>query len=743
MSLRARLLLLVLLAVMLPALLIGVRFFLERGQRIDAAVGDLSIKANDLAVKLNEKILGTLQLLYGLARAEDLDTGDRAACSTFLADVLEEHPQYTGILTIKPNGALFCDSIRTGRDLDLRDRKYFQQATSRGDGVALQPVFGRLTGTAVMQVARAARDAAGDLRFVLLASLNLETFVANRSQDGLEILLLDLDGNVMAWSPAATRGGLRGTALKDQPEGQPLFDFVTRNADGGSGEVIGIDGSSQIWAVDASPAMRNAGLRVLVGLSRSALVAPADQRLRGDMAVLALVAALLFLGVWLQAELGIRRQISRIVEMARHLGAGHRGARIPPPYPRDELGGLMRVLNGTAESLERQSDDIKDLNERVLQTQKMQAMGHLTGGVAHDFNNMLTVILACAEDIAAKAGDDAGLRQRAALVIAAAERGASLTRSLLAFARRQPLEPQSIDVNLRIRDMEQLLRRTCGDAIEVEFALGADVAPALVDPGQMETAILNLVINARDAMPAGGRLAIETANAYLDGVFAGGGEDVAAGDYVLISVGDVGSGMPPDVLAKAVEPFFTTKDVGKGTGLGLSMVYGFVKQSGGHVQIYSEVGQGTTVKVFLPRARGTALAAADLPRPIAAGAGELVLVVEDDDLVRSYVESEVRALGYAVTSARNGAEALEILHGPSTFDLLFTDVMMPGGMSGLDLAEQAVRLRPGLKVLLTSGYTESTVKDRRKAASQYPLLSKPYRREELATKLRVALQGVD
>ncbi len=736
-SLRGRLLLLVMLAVLLPAVLIGVRFFIERGQRIDAAIGDLSIRAADLAVTLDEKILGTVQLLYGLARAGDLDTTDRPACSAFLADVLEEHPQYTGILTIRPDGSLFCDSIQTGRELDLRDRKYFQQATSRSDGTGLQPVFGRLTGTAVMQVARAARDAADSVRFVLLASLNLEKFVSDRSQEGLEILLVDLDGTVMAWSPMAIRGELRGTSIK----GQPLHDFMTQGAEGGSGEVIGIDGSRQIWAVDASAAMRNAGLRVLVGASREALVAPADERLIEDMTILALIAALLFLGVWLQAEIGIRRQVTRIVAMAQHLGAGQRGARIPPPYPDDELGALMRVLNSTAESLERQSDDIKELNERVLQTQKMQAIGHLTGGVAHDFNNMLTVILACGEDIADRAGTDAGLRERAALVIAAAERGAGLTRSLLAFARRQPLEPQSIDVNQRIQQMEPLLRRTCGERIEIFFALGADVAPALVDPGQMETAILNLVINARDAMPSGGRLAVETGNTYLDGVFVGGNEDVPAGDYVMIAIGDSGSGMPPEVLAKAFEPFFTTKDVGKGTGLGLSMVYGFVKQSGGHINIYSEVGHGTTVRLYLPRAWATATGAGEAERVIPVGAGEAVLAVEDDDLVRSYVENELRALGYAVTTARDGAEALEILRGEQPFDLLFTDVMMPGGISGQDLARQAVQMRPGLRVLLTSGYTETTVMERDAHAGPYGLLSKPYHREELAAKLRAALQG--
>jgi signal transduction histidine kinase/CheY-like chemotaxis protein len=733
-SLRTRLLLLIMLAVLLPALFVSLRFFVDRGRRIEAATGNLSVVADDLATKLNEKILGTAQLLYGLARARDLDTTDRRGCSTFLSAVRDEYPQYTGILTINPDGSLFCDSINTGRNLDLRDRKYFQQASSRNGVVVLEPVFGRLTGIAVLQVAYGVRGPSGELKFVLLASLNLEKFVSDHAQRGQEVLLLDLKGKIMAWSPANIRSFYRGTSLAQQP----LFAFAEKNASGGSGEVAGIDGGRQVWAVAGLPAIRNAGLLILVGESRADLVSAANTRLAQDMIALASVALLLFLGVWLLVELGIRRQISRIVKMAQQLGAGNPQARIPPPYPVDELGGLMLVLNRMAASLEHQNAAIEDLNEKVRQAQKMEAIGHLTGGVAHDFNNMLTVILGCAEDLAEKLADNPELRKRAELVMAAADRGAGLTRSLLAFARRQPLDPKSVDVNTLVLQMENLLRRTFSEHIELSFVLGPEVALALVDPGQLETAILNLAINARDAMPLGGRLIVETGNAHLDSFYAGR-NDLPAGDYVMVAVADSGTGMKPDVLARAFEPFFTTKEVGKGTGLGLSMVYGFVKQSGGHIKIYSETGHGTIVKLYLPRAN-TAAAALPAPQPASLpGAGEAILAVEDDDLVRAHVESELATLGYAVKAVRNGAEALEILRASGKIDLLFSDVVMPGGLSGPELAREAQLLRPGLKVLFTSGYTESTVLHRGGFDSGMQLLSKPYRRQELATKLRAML----
>ena len=736
MSIRSRLLLLVSLAIALPTLLGSLRFIHDRQEEITKAITALSVDAEDIAAVVNEKILGTAQLHYGLARARDLETADRAACSAFLSAVREEYPQYTGILTINPDGRLFCDSLGTGRDLDLRDRGYFQQALRQSSGVALEPTFGRLTGISVLQIAYPARNAAGELRFVLLASLNLEKLLQDRGPRETDMLFVDRSGMVLAWHAPAGRARPAGSSIA----GTPLFDFVMAHSAGGAGEAR-VNGTQEVWALSGNPAMREAGLYVLVGQPKDILVADANRGLLEELAVLAIVALMLFLGVWLLAEIGIRRQVARIGKMAESLGAGNLSARIPLPHPRGELGGLMTVLNGAAESLERQRDAIADLNHKLVQSQKMEAVGQLTGGVAHDFNNLLTVILGNAELLVEQLEDRPELLALAETMMRATERGASLTRSLLAFARRQPLEPRSIDVNQLLLHMENLLHRALGEHIECRFVLGREIWPAMIDPAQLETAILNLALNARDAMPGGGRLTVETASVHLDEVYAAQNDDVEPGDYVMVAVADSGSGMSKEILARAFEPFYTTKDVGKGTGLGLSMVYGFVKQTGGHIKIYSEVGEGTSVKLYLPR---SSLPLADMSRAGTAlprGCGETILAVEDDDLVRAHVAAELTALGYEVLTAHSGVDALQVLRSDAKIDLLFSDVVMPGGISGPQLAEQALRLRPGLRVLYTSGYTENTVIHQGRVDPGVQLLNKPYRRQDLAVKLRAVLQA--
>lgn len=385
--------------------------------------------------------------------------------------------------------------------------------------------------------------------------------------------------------------------------------------------------------------------------------------------------------------------------------------------------------------------DQKLAEDRLAQAQRMEAIGQLTGGVAHDFNNMLTAILLNADVLAAQIQND-GLRQLAEAMRHAAEHGADLTRRLLAFGRRQTLVPQATDINELLRDMEPLMQRTLGEHIEIAFLRGGDLWPATVDRAQLENAILNLAVNARDAMPDGGQLTIETANAELDEDFAASNPDVQPGCYIMVAVGDTGAGMSPDVIARAFEPFFTTKDVGKGTGLGLSMVYGFVKQSDGHVRIYSEVGVGTVVRLYLPRSKDVATA---VPAPAAAPAElptgtETILLVEDDALVRTYASAQLRALGYRVVAAENAQRAIEAVEQGCAPDLLFTDMIMPGGMNGRDLAERLRRFRPGLKVLYTSGYAHGAIDGAPdNAAPVGHLLGKPYRRRGLASKVREVL----
>ena len=353
---------------------------------------------------------------------------------------------------------------------------------------------------------------------------------------------------------------------------------------------------------------------------------------------------------------------------------------------------------------------IRDLTDKIAaetqnrQAQKMEAIGQLTGGIAHDFNNILTVIIGTIEILADGVSDRPDLAAIAKMIDEAAERGADLTKHLLAFARLQPLQPREVDVNALIVTAGKLLRPTLGEHIEIESLLAEDPWLAFVDPSQLTTAILNLVLNARDAMPQGGKLIIETLNRHLDEGYAGQNSEVKPGQYVLIAISDTGTGIPAELLDKVFEPFFTTKEPGRGTGLGLSMVYGFVKQSGGHIKVYSEQGHGTTIKLYLPRNVELSQSALEAGGAEAAEGGtELILVVEDDALVRNYVITQIRSLGYRTLAAANAGEALRVIHADPAIDLLFTDVIMPGSMNGRKLAEEALQIRTGLKGALYVG----------------------------------------
>ena len=858
MSIRARLLWLTLIATLLPAVLVGIRFFHDRSNAIEAAVSDLPAFADEIGEDIDDKILGTAQFLYGLARARDLDTTDRVACSRFLSAVREQYPQYTGILTVSPDGNLFCDSLETARELNLTDRAYFKQALSMDGGVALEPTFGRLTGLSVLQVAFPARADDGQLLFVLLASLNLKLVaeVHARRLAKLNVALVDRNGIVLAWLSDNRSSALVGTSIA----GTSLFGVVRERSDIRVAELEGVSGETEVWAVaELSKSLREAGLHVLVGRPKSDLVAPANRRLLENMGSLVAIASVLFLCVWALAEVSIRRQVSRIATLAMRLGQGDLGARIAGPLPTGELGELMAVLNEAAASLNRARTGIEDYRNRLerlidqakvgilvhhnfvpilanrelarllaydspdeimalencagifaedereriatfnearqkgegapavyrvkgnrrdgarlvmenraftiewggqkavcamltditqqletednlRQAHRMEAIGQLTGGVAHDFNNLLTVILGNAETLVERLAGNPQLKGVAEVTVNAAERGAELTSSLLAFARRQPLNPRPTDVNGQIHSMDRLLRRTLGEHIEVRIVPGRSSWNAMVDAGQLENAILNLCLNARDAMPEGGRLTIETANVDLDDAYAKTQREVAPGQYVLVAVSDTGIGMDRETLARVFEPFFTTKGAGKGSGLGLSMVYGFVKQSDGHIRIYSEPGQGTTVRLYLPRADAQVDSSPALAESSVVELGnERILLVEDDELVRTHVSRQLQDLGYSVVDVDNGAEALEILKQDRAFDLLFTDIVMPGGMNGPQLAEKAAKLAPELPVLFMSGYTENAIVHHGRLDAGVQLIVKPFRRRELAARLRAIM----
>ena len=436
--------------------------------------------------------------------------------------------------------------------------------------------------------------------------------------------------------------------------------------------------------------------------------------------------------------------LATAVRTGKHEAEGSRVRKDGSTFVANVVINAIRNPSGTLLGFSKITRDItekKAFEDQLRQAQKMEAIGHLTGGVAHDFNNLLTVIMGNLEHL------DRILppTQPSQRIIAAALRGASraaiLTHRLLAFSRRQPLRPQLLSVNKLVANMSDLMHRTLGEAIFIETVLAGGLWSTLADSNQLENALINLAINARDAMPDGGKLTIETANAHLDDAYARMHDEVQPGQYVGIFVTDTGIGMSTETAAQAFDPFFTTKEIGQGTGLGLSQVYGFIKQSGGHVKIYSEVGDGTTVKLYLPRHRGAEDLTDDRQEAqrVPQGRSELVLVVEDDPDVRDYTVEMVGDLGYSVLSAPDGASALQLLDSNREVSLLFTDVGLPGGMNGRQLADQAQRRRPRLKVLYTTGYARNAIVHQGRLDPGVEVIFKPFTYSDLATRIRRVL----
>lgn len=401
---------------------------------------------------------------------------------------------------------------------------------------------------------------------------------------------------------------------------------------------------------------------------------------------------------------------------------------------RDERGETVRILGSMIDVTERRA-----LDDRLRQSQKLEAVGQLTGGVAHDFNNLLTVIIGNAAELEQRLAGHPQEQALAQMTVRAAERGAELTARLLAFARRQTLEPRIIDLDRLLVRLQGLLERALTENVEIVLDCQPGLWPARIDPGQLEVALLNLALNARDAMPQGGRLTLSCENIRFTEESATPATDMPAGEYVVIRVRDTGTGMPPEVLEHAFDPFFTTKESGKGSGLGLSMVYGFIRQSQGYVLLDSQLGRGSTVSLYLPRAAGVAEqeSAAGVP-PRDRSGSEHILLVEDDRLVREHVVAQLLSLGYRVSSAQSGAQALELLQLHPDIALLFTDIVMPGGINGVELATRVHAMRPDLRILFTSGYADDSPDGLIAGAM---LLRKPYRRQDLATMLRRMLEA--
>ncbi len=415
----------------------------------------------------------------------------------------------------------------------------------------------------------------------------------------------------------------------------------------------------------------------------------------------------------------------------------------------DGNGALIGFAKVTRDVTERrQAQDLLDqARERMMQAQKMEAVGQLTGGVAHDFNNLLMVVIGNLEvaqrNVQIEKGSATRLKRAIDSAMRGAQRAATLTQRLLAFSRRQPLDPKAIDLNKFVVGEVEFLQRTLGEKIQVEAVGGAGLWKVAADVNQLQAALLNLAVNARDAMPQGGKLTIETGNAFLDEAYCRVNPEVQRGQYVLIALTDDGAGMTQEVMNRAFEPFFSTKPVGEGTGLGLSQVYGFIKQSGGHIKIYSEPGEGTTVKIYLPRIIGDAsMEPEDVSmEPVAGERDETILVVEDDEDVRAYLVETLHDLDYRILRAHNSAAALEFLQqGDTRIDLLLTDVVLPG-MNGRELARKAQVLRSGLKVLFMTGYSRNAIVHQGRLDPDVELIQKPITQDQLSARIRTLLDA--
>jgi len=400
--------------------------------------------------------------------------------------------------------------------------------------------------------------------------------------------------------------------------------------------------------------------------------------------------------------------------------------------------------NVTAEKA--QAAALAQAEEQLRQAQKMEAVGQLTGGIAHDFNNLLTGVIGSLDLLQRRLarGETDKVERYATAAITSANRAAALTHRLLAFSRRQPLDPKAVDANRLVTGMEELLRRTIGESIALERIAASDLWRTRCDPHQLESAILNLAINARDAMPHGGTLTIETCNATLDDAYVARHRDMRAGEYVCVRVTDTGTGMSPETIERAFEPFFTTKPIGQGTGLGLSMIYGFARQSEGHVRICSELGRGTSIRLYLPRHHGAADAAESTSRGSddahRAGAGEVVLVVEDETAVRDLVVEVLQDLGYHAVEAADGPAGLGLLQSGMRVDLLVTDIGLPG-LNGRQVADAARQQRPGLKVLFMTGYAENATIAEGFLEPGMEMITKPFAIDTLTARIRTMIQG--
>jgi signal transduction histidine kinase len=711
-------------AAMLPAIAIQAYNEIDLRRTRQVEVQDEALGLAKLAAAEQVQIVqGVRQALIALSELPAIKEKDVEGCNDYLSRIKQRYPEFIAFIVVDMNGDSFCDSAREHKPNTAAGRAYFASAVKTGKFTVGEFAVGRNTGRNVLQFALPFYDKENRMGGVVIAALSLDwlaNYIANKGvPEGSALTITDRNGICLARYP--------DNALfvgKKLPSGNDPLHYNGTVAD-----IVNIDGVRRIVGFAAV----GEDLLVGFGLGKAQTFTKIEHRTQRDVLFIVMSALLvLILTAW-GAQRFIQRPFAQLVDAANRWRLGEFGRRVDIPG-NSEIAGVAKAFNAMADALKHREHELSEAREQFYQSQKMESVGQLTGGVAHDFNNLLTVVSANLELI--EAGDDIGkVRRFAAGARRAVDRGAKLTAQLLAFSRRQVLNPKPVDANQLASEFQGLIRKAVGETCRIKVQADDGLWLCHVDPALLHTALLNLALNARDAMPDGGVLEIEMTNIVVDeGAVAG----CLPGSYVRLSVGDTGLGMSPEVQDRVFEPFFTTKEVGKGTGLGLSMVYGFVRQSGGHITIESALGRGTTVALYLPKTtQKPDIEMEDVQFQAFPAGSERILVVEDNDDLLDLTSAMLTRSGYQVRCARNGTEALRMLQSEE-FDLVVSDIVMPNGVNGIEVAREARRLNKRIKVLLASG-NAGDVLERYQAVGEFPIIDKPFRMPELAARVRSIL----
>jgi signal transduction histidine kinase len=722
-TLLSRLLVLVTVA-MLPAIAIEAYNEIDLRRTREVEVHDEVRGLAKLAAAEQQQIVqGIRQALIALSEFPAVKAKDVQGCNAYLSRIKERYPGFIAFLVVDMNGDAFCDSMKEHKPQTAAGRAYFASAVKTGKFTVGEFAIGRGTGHNRLHFALPFYDDQDRMGGVIIAALSLDwlaNYIAHKGvPEGAALAITDRNGIVLARYPDNDRFvGKRSPAGRD-----PVRDNGTVE------EMAGIDGAERIVGFSAV----GNDLLVSYGFGKAQTFTKVEQHARRDVLFLVTSALMvLILTVW-GAQRLIQRPFAQLVDAANQWRLGEFGRRVDIRGT-SEIARVARAFNTMADALKHREHELSEAREQFYQSQKIESVGQLTSGIAHDFNNLLTVVSANLELI--EAGNDIAKAHRfAAAARCAVDRRAKLTAQLLTFSRRQVLKPKPVNANQLVSEFQGLIQNAVGEGCQVKVQADDGLWLCHVDPALLQTAQLNLALNARDAMPDGGVIEIEMRNIVVEeGAVAG----CSPGSFVRLSVRDTGLGINPEVRERVFEPFFTTKEVGKGTGLGLSMVYGFVRQSGGHITIESALGNGTTVALYLPKATQKPVIETEDVQSQEFPAGlQRILVVEDNDDLLDLTSTMLTQSGYQVRCARNGTEALRVLRSEE-FDLVLSDIVMPNGINGIEVAREARRLNKRIKVLLASGYARDVL-ERYQAVDEFPIIDKPFRMLELAARLQSIL----